>query len=185
MVWFQLGLEHIADINGYDHLLFVLTMMAPFSSKNWKQIAGLITAFTIGHSLTLVLVSLFGSMLSSSVVEIGIAVTILLTALYNSASKPSGVALPIRYVLIGVFGLIHGMGFSNYFTSLLGTEHSIWLPLLSFNIGVETGQIAFAMFVLLFQYILIKFMNVSHRSWQLFVSGGAAFVALTLILNRL
>jgi hypothetical protein len=185
MVWFQLGLEHIADIHGYDHLLFVLAMMAPYSMNNWKQIAWLITAFTLGHSLTLALVSLSGPLLSSQVVEMGIAITILATALYNSSSKVTGVAVPIRDALVGVFGLIHGMGFSNYFTSLLGTEHSIWLPLLSFNVGVEVGQIGFAVCVLLVQWVVIQVLRVSQRSWQLFVSGGAAFVALTLILDRL
>ncbi len=185
MIWLQLGFEHILDPAGFDHMLFVLAMLAPLSYKHMKQVALMITAFTLGHSITLAWVSFAGPILDSALVESGIAITILATALLALFPGKNTKLNAARYSLVALFGLIHGMGFSGYFTSLLGREQSVVMPLISFNLGVEAGQLLFAAAVLFIQWILVNALKVSQRSWQLFLSGGASFVALTLILERI
>jgi hypothetical protein len=185
MIWLQLGFEHILDPAGFDHMLFILAMLAPLSYKHLKEVALMITAFTLGHSVTLAWVSLSGPLLDSAIVEAGIAVTIFATALLALLPRTNQSVTVMRYALVALFGLIHGMGFTGYFTSLLGREQSVIVPLLSFNLGVEAGQLLFAGIMLLIQWVLVSLLNVSQRGWQLYLSGGASFVALTLILERI
>ena len=77
------GWEHIVDINAYDHLLFVMTLCAAFQLKQWKQILVIITAFTIGHSCTLILSSLDLVPSNSAIIETLIPITIMITAIAN------------------------------------------------------------------------------------------------------
>lgn len=182
--YLTLGFEHILDIQGYDHILFIIALCALYRYSDWKRILILVTAFTIGHSITLALSALGVVVFRSDIIEFLIPLTIALTALYNVIRKESeSVNLNISYLIALVFGWIHGLGFSNYFKALLGKEESIIGPLFAFNIGVELGQLIIVMVTMAISMLLSKYMQVKHRDWTIFVSGGAFAVALTLLLE--
>lgn len=180
--YLQLGFDHILDLNAYDHVLFVVALCAVYTVSEWRKILILVTAFTIGHSITLALSALNMVVFDSNIIEFLIPVTILVTAIYNvwkhnDASK----AIHVTYFMAMFFGWIHGLGFSNYFKALLGKEESIIQPLLAFNVGVEIGQLIIVGFTVLLGYVFMNKIRVSQREWTLFVSGAAAGVALILI----
>ena len=135
VTFLQLGFEHISDVRGYDHMLFIITLCAVYRPEQWKKVLVLVTAFTIGHSVTLVMSALDIMRIPADIVETLIPVTILLTAIHNvtwhrSTKTTFGRDDKIHYSLALVFGFIHGMGFSNYFRALLGSSGEIVLPLL-------------------------------------------------------
>ncbi len=188
----KLGWDHIIDIKAYDHLLFVMTLCAAFTVKEWRKILVIITAFTIGHSLTLALSTLNYIILPSDLVELLIPATILLTALSNiiiknrdETSKTFEKQLIIKYFIALVFGLIHGLGFANNFKFMLGEESSILKQLFAFNSGLELGQITVVIVFMALLWLLTKIFNIIHREWNLFVSGAGAGIAIILILNVL
>jgi uncharacterized membrane protein YfcA len=189
--YLQLGFEHITDPNGYDHILFVVALCAIYSLREWKQVLILVTAFTLGHSLTLALATLQLVQLPSDLIELLIPVTILLTAVLNffHPTKPvpkrgASTRPLLRYPMALLFGLIHGLGFSSYLRSLLGTEESILQPLLAFNLGLELGQILIVGAVLLLAFVVTELLHVQRRSWNLVVSGIIVGMALSLILTN-
>ena len=92
--------------------------------------------------------------------------------------------MSIYYLIALLFGFIHGLGFSNFFRSLLGRESDITMPLFAFNIGLEVGQLLIVGFILLVNYILLSVLNVKQREWNLFISGAAAGIALIMMLER-
>ena len=142
-LYFKLGLQHILDLQGFDHILFILALCAVYVARDWVKILLLITAFTLGHSLTLALATFQIIQIRSEVIEFLIPVTIAFTALVTLIKpKPnSGKGIQLNYLLALIFGSIHGMGFANYLRSLLGKEASIWQSLLAFNVGLEVGQL--------------------------------------------
>lgn len=183
--YLQLGWEHILDIEGYDHMLFLVALLALYTIRQWKPVLILITAFTIGHSITLLLAGLRGPMIDGDLVEFLIPVTILITVTGNLllANKIQQKGFGWRYAMAGFFGLIHGMGFSNFFNELMGPEAEIVTPLLAFNLGIELGQIVFVLILLIIQFLLINFTRMQTRSWNLVLSGAAGGVALTLLIE--
>jgi len=184
-LYLELGLEHIADLQGYDHILFVAMLCAVYTFKEWKKVLILVTAFTIGHSLTLALATLNIIRVSNAWVEFLIPVTIFITAVGNMVSgKPGNASTRLKYAMALFFGLIHGLGFSNYLRSLLGTHDSILFPLLAFNIGVELGQILIVLCILTLT-TLILFFKLKQRDWILVLAGAGAGIALTLMVERL
>ena len=186
-IYLPLGFQHITDIHGYDHILFVVALCAIFRLKDWKKVAFLITAFTIGHSVTLALATLNIITYSSKLIELLIPITIFLTCVLNFFHKSAEYSLGkentsiFRYPMAMTFGLIHGMGFSNYLRSLLGKEESIWQPLLAFNIGLEIGQLVIVAISLIISSLLLDILRVKKHDWNLILSGIVAGVALTLI----
>ena len=183
-VYLNLGFEHISDINAYDHILFITALCAVYRISEWKNILILVTAFTIGHSITLALSALKIIGFPSDVIEFLIPVTIIITALYN-VLKPQGEVrrIMLNYFLALFFGLIHGLGFSNYFRALLGKEENIVQPLLAFNIGVELGQLAIVAVILAVSYVVMDLFKARQREWNLFISGAAAGIATILLLE--
>ena len=188
LTFLQLGFQHIASLSAHDHLLFIITLCAVYRLVEWKKILVLVTAFTIGHSLTLVLAGFNILRVPSHWVEFLIPVTILLTGLHNvwagnTAGGTFSKAVSINYLLALFFGLIHGMGFANFFRSLMGEDGGITLQLFSFNAGIELGQLLIVgiFFVLLF--VLSRFLKFEHRDWNLFISGMGAGGAIILILQ--
>lgn len=193
LIYLRLGFDHITDPGGYDHILFVVALCAVYTLRQWRQVLILVTAFTIGHSITLALATLQLIRYKTALIELLIPITILITAIVNfffreskarvartsRLSKPSG-----RYVLALTFGLIHGMGFSNYLRSLLGREVSIIQPLLAFNIGLEIGQLVIVSFILAITYVVLDIARSSRLRWTLIVSGIVAGMALSLIINN-
>ncbi len=185
--FFVSGWNHIVDINAYDHLLFVMTLCAAFRLTQWKQILVIITAFTIGHSGTLILSALDFIPANSKLIDMLIPVTIMITAIanitnYDKTSKFSDAK--IKYGIALIFGLIHGLAFASNFKFMM-FGGSIILPLLSFNIGIEVGQL---FIVLLFMGLLWIYSNIikaEHFKWNLFVSGAGFGIAATILLKAL
>src|SRR5215211_4882222 len=142
-LYFQLGLEHILDWQGYDHMLFIAALCLRYLLKDWRKVLILVTAFTIGHSITLALSVLSYINIPSAWIEFLIPVTIVITALSNlfqPNTEPKR-KFPLIYFYALFFGLIHGLGFSNYLKSLLGRGTSVVSELLAFNLGLEAGQL--------------------------------------------
>jgi hypothetical protein len=188
LTFLQLGYQHIADLSAFDHLLFIMTLCAVYQLAEWKKILILITAFTIGHSLTLVLAGFNILRVHSEWVEFLIPVTILLTALHNVGSKKAeggtfSRKVSTNYFLALFFGLIHGMGFANFFRSLMGEAGSIALPLFSFNVGIELGQILIVSLFFGFLFLLKRIFSFEHHSWNVFISGAGAGGAVILIVQ--
>lgn len=183
-VYLELGIDHIADLQGYDHILFVAMLCAVYTFKEWKRVLILITAFTIGHSLTLALATLNIIRVPTVWVEFLIPVTIFITATGNMITgNPGKAPARVKYTLAMFFGLIHGLGFSNFLRSLLGKHDSIAVPLLAFNIGVELGQILIVLCILILTALML-FFKLKQRDWTLVLAGAGAGIALTLMLER-
>lgn len=193
--YFQLGFEHITDINGYDHMLFLLALCGVYLYRDWQKILILVTAFTIGHSTTLALAVLNVIPVSASWIEFLIPVTIVATSIKNivgglqneETNEPAqglqAWTLELNYLMALAFGLIHGMGFSNYLRSLLGDD--LLLPLFSFNIGLELGQLLVVAVIFLVQFALINAISVKHKYWNLVVSLVAGGNSLLLAAQRI
>jgi hypothetical protein len=186
-IYFQIGLKHVLDIHAYDHVLFLIALAVPFSFKDWKQIVMLVSMFTIGHTLALLL-SIFGIIaIKVNVVELLIPITILITALFNlftagKSSKKESINLVFFITLF--FGIIHGLGFSNYFKSILGgTPSSKLIPLGEFALGIEAAQIVVVFVVLLLSYIVQTVFRFSKRDWTLVMSAFIIGVVLPMIIE--
>ena len=183
----QLGFEHISDFAGYDHMLFLVALCAIYKIQHWQRILVLVTAFTIGHSVTLILSSLDIFTIPSHIIEFLIPVTIFLAALNNViGANPTEKTTKMNknYAMALFFGFIHGMGFSNYFKALLMDASSVVMPLLGFNIGIELGQILVVFFIVSIAYIFINKLGVKHRDWNVFISGAAAGISLIFIFEN-
>ena len=183
-LYFQLGTEHILDINGYDHILFVIALCAIYAAQDWKKVLILVTAFTIGHSITLALSALDIIHFQSDVIEFFIPVTIFITAFANIIRKQNTLKqgfVNLNYFFGLFFGLIHGLGFSNYLKSLLGRNESIVSPLLAFNLGLELGQIIIILVFVVISFLFIGLFNVARRDWNLVISSAVAGIAITIL----
>ncbi|MDR2847704.1 MAG: HupE/UreJ family protein [Bacteroidales bacterium] len=183
-LYLKLGIAHIADWQGYDHILFVAMLCAVYTFRQWKTVVVLVTAFTIGHSITLALASLQVIRLSSAWVEFLIPVTIFLTAMGNIVTGGSAKLVRLKYVAALFFGLIHGLGFSTYLRSLLGGS-SVVKPLLAFNIGVEIGQLIIVLCILILTAIFVNLARIKQRDWILTLSGAGAGISFILLMERL
>jgi len=191
-VYLRLGLDHILDLSGYDHILFVVALAALYTLHRWRHLLILVTAFTLGHSLTLALATLDMVRVDSGLVEFLIPLTILTTALLNIGETVLDPQLretdiesrrvwQAKYVLAAAFGLIHGLGFSNFLRAVLGGEESLLLPLLAFNIGLEVGQIVILGVVLVLAEAATRTAVVSRRTWGLIVSALVVLITLTIL----
>jgi len=180
--YFELGFDHILDLQGYDHILFVIALCAVYTLKQWRQILILVTAFTIGHSLTLILAGLELISIPADVIEFLIPLTILITAIFNIVKgAPTEKIIRWNYILALSFGLIHGLGFSNYFKALIGKEENIVGILFPFNLGVELGQLVIVAGTLFAGFLFMNLLKTKQRDWNLIVSGAAAGIAITLM----
>lgn len=182
-----MGFEHISDFNGYDHMLFIMVLCAVYKAEDWKKIALLITAFTVGHSLTLALSALKVITPGSYAIELLIPLTILAASVANILQDPSQPASGIRtrYLLALLFGCIHGLGFSNFFNALVGDSMDITLPLFAFNIGLELGQLLIVVLFFGIYFILTRIKDISPQSWNIFISGAGVGVSFIMILERI
>lgn len=187
-LYFGLGKDHILDYtNGYDHILFVIALCVLSSIRDWKRVLILITAFTLGHSVTLALATLDIISVKVELIEFLIPVTILITAVSNIFKKDevlSTFGLRLNYAYAVFFGLIHGLGFSNYLKSILGRDESIITQLLAFNIGLEFGQIVIVAIFLITGFILVDLFGVNRRDWKLVISSAVAGIALILVKEK-
>ncbi len=191
--YLQLGFLHICSWQATDHLTFLLALCAPYVLADWRRVLALVTSFTVGHSITLALATLGVVVANAAVVETLIPVTIILTALVNMKQAGPALARQARRetsllwtapnALAAAFGLIHGLGFSNYLRALLGAQRRPVVELLSFNLGVELGQLLVVSIILLLGFMLLRVLGVARRDWVLTVSGAALGVATLLLLQ--
>ena len=187
-LYFDLGKQHILDTNGYDHILFVIALCTLYSLHQWKQVLILVTAFTIGHSIILALATLEIISVDAALIEFLIPVTIFITAVSNMVKKgetSTARSLQLNYAYAAFFGLIHGMGFSNYLKSILGRDESIVTQLLAFNLGLELGQLIIVAFFLVLGFILVDLFGVNRRDWKLVISSAIAGIALILMKDKI
>jgi hypothetical protein len=182
----QIGFNHIANLSGMDHILFVAALCIRYQLSDWKKWLLLVTAFTIGHSITLVL-SVFNFIeFSTNWIEFLIPVTILITSISNMFVKKFSfnARFPIIYFFALFFGLIHGLGFSFYLKSLLGIQQNIAPALLAFNLGLEIGQILIVMAILVISFIFVTLLKAPRRDFILIATGGIFALSLQMAIER-
>lgn len=185
-LYYGLGLDHILDVNGYDHILFVVVLCALYQSSDWKRVLVLVTSFTTGHSITLALATLGYISINSDFIEFLIPVTILMTAISNLFTKEHKISdgkLYRNYLFAGLFGLVHGLGFSNYLRALLGGDTSILMQLFAFNVGLEVGQIIIVGIFMIVSFIFVSIAGIARRDWKLIISSAVGGIALMLMLE--
>jgi hypothetical protein len=184
-LFFEIGTEHILDWrNGYDHILFVVALCAVYVIGDWKRILILVTAFTIGHSITLALATLRIISFNSELIEFLIPLTILITAISNLFQREDQIYernIHLNYLFASFFGLIHGLGFSNNLREILGQSGSIASPLLAFNLGLELGQIIIVGIFMVLSFLTVDLFGVKRRDWKTIISSAIAGMALILI----
>ncbi|MCH2195645.1 HupE/UreJ family protein [Kordia sp.] len=185
--FFTNGWEHIVDINAYDHLLFVMTLCAAFKLTQWKQVLIIITAFTIGHSVTLILSSLDIIPTNPTIIELLIPFTIMITAIanivnYDKRAKFSDAKF--KYLIALIFGLIHGLAFASNFKFMLFGDDII-TPLFLFNVGIEVGQLFIVFLFMIALWLYTKVIKGEHLKWNIFISGAGFGIAATIFLNVL
>ncbi|MEL6811117.1 MAG: HupE/UreJ family protein [Bacteroidota bacterium] len=181
------GWEHIVDINAYDHLLFVMTLCAAFTIKQWKQVLVIITAFTIGHSGTLILSALDIIPTNPKLIDLLIPFTIMITAIANIVNYGKEGRFSdakIKYAIALVFGLIHGLAFASNFKFMLFGD-SIIMPLFLFNIGIEAGQLFIVLLFMIALWLYTRVIRGEHLKWNLFISGAGFGIAATIFLNAI
>ncbi|MBN2237381.1 MAG: HupE/UreJ family protein [Bacteroidales bacterium] len=179
-LYLKLGFQHIIDLQGYDHMLFLLALTASYRINELKKVVILITAFTIGHSISLALSTLQFILVPAPIIEFLIPLTIFITSVQNFFPRTEQ-RTNLLYASSLVFGLIHGMGFSNYLKVLLGQEVSIIQPLLAFNVGLEIGQLLIVSLYFIILYIYTRFICQNHNYWKMGLSALAVIVAVFLM----
>ena len=188
-LYLDLGVFHILDFAGYDHMLFVMAIATIYLINDWRKVLILVTAFTIGHSITLALATLELIKYDLELIEFLIPLTISITALANlftrdrrrfEVTQRKGY---INYFFAGFFGTIHGLGFSSYLKVLLGAEQNIIKPLFAFNIGLEIGQMVIMILFLMLSTVFVDFFGVDRRDWKLIISSIILGISVTLILG--
>lgn len=183
--YFIEGWKHIISLDALDHQLFILALAALYTLRDWRQVLILVTAFTIGHSITLALSTFEVVTVDSELVEFLIPCTIAVTAATNFFYKdghPKNVQL--NYFLALFFGLIHGLGFANFIRFAIPKGGNIGWPLLQFNLGLEAGQVVFVTALLLLAYLMVHIIGVNRRWWIWLLSGAVFILALKLIVER-
>lgn len=190
LIYLQLGYQHITDLQGYDHILFVIALCAIYRITDWQKILYLVTAFTIGHSITLALAALKLIDYSTDFIELLIPITIIVTCISNFFHRSTDSVLDpeefsrTRYLFALMFGLIHGMGFSNYLRSLLGKDQNIIPQLLAFNIGLELGQLVIVSMSIMLSFVILDGFKVKKHTWNLVLSAFVAGVAFKLVTEK-
>ncbi len=186
--YFKEGLFHVLDWDAYDHILFLIVLTVPYLFTNWKKLLTLVTVFTLGHTLSLALSAYGVIKVNSSLVEILIPITILITALYNifTAGKKSRNTKMGIYVFSALFfGLIHGLGFSTYFKMMTASSESKLLPLIEYTLGIEAAQIIIVFAVLIISFVGQAIFRFSQRDWVMVISAIVIGVAIPVFKNAL
>ena len=185
-LYFETGWHHIISLDALDHILFIAALASVYLIQDWRQVLILVTAFTIGHSLTLALSVYDVIRFNQNWVEFLIPCTILLTAVFNVVLKQKAASkLQWNYILALLFGLIHGMGFANSIRFMLSKAQGIALPLLSFNIGLEAGQVAVVAVILVLSYIVVNLGQCRQKWWILALSSIAFLFAVKMAAERI
>ncbi|MEL6391285.1 MAG: HupE/UreJ family protein [Bacteroidota bacterium] len=182
----RMGIDHIWSEDAYDHILFLITICATYKPKAWRQLVVLVTAFTIGHALTIFLASLYGSALSQPMTEWLVGLTIVLGAMYNLGFSADWHQRHrwLNYVVVIGFGLIHGLAFSGMFRALAFEGGDLIGVLLGFNLGVEAGQLAIVLLIYGLAWLVVKQWKVPFSYWRIGLSAVALVYGLYLMWER-
>lgn len=184
--YFGLGWEHIISWGALDHQLFIAALSAIYILTDWKHVLILVTAFTIGHSLTLALSVMDVVRFNSKWVEFLIPCTIVVTAFSNLFQKKfTAKSIRINYFLALFFGLIHGMGFANALRPMLARDQSLGWGLLGFNVGLEAGQLVVVTVFLVLGKVILDLFRVNRREWVIFLSAAVFSLALQMVFERI
>ena len=185
-LYFNLGLTHVLDINAYDHVLFLIALIVPYSFKDWKRVLLLVTMFTLGHTLALILAVYQIIVVQVDIIEFLIPVTIFITAFYHilTAGKAAQKGIGFAAFITLFFGIIHGLGFSNYFKSILpGSASDKLLPLLEFAVGIEAAQLIVVLIVLIISTLVQTVFRFSLRDWTLVAAAFVMGVVLPMLIE--
>jgi len=172
--YFKIGLDHVLDWQAYDHVLFLIVLTVPYAFKDWQRVLLMVSLFTLGHSLALVLSVYNVVRVNAGLVEFLIPVTIFIAALYNVFTAGKGGKkdkLGLLLITALFFGLIHGLGFSNFFKELTAHLDNRMLPLLEFALGIEASQVLIVLIVLIISFIFQPIFRFSRRDWMMVISA--------------
>lgn len=183
--YFTEGWKHIVSTDALDHQLFILALAVVYTFSDWKKVLVLVTAFTIGHSLTLALSVLDIIRLSSSWVEFLIPITIVLTSLWNIINGKPVKNVNTNYFLALFFGLIHGLGFANSIRMMLASDQSLGWGLFGFNVGLEVGQIVVVLIILLIGKLLLDIIKIPQRIYIFVISAVVLVFAAKMAIERI
>lgn len=183
--YFGLGWHHIISPEAFDHILFIIALSAIYTVEDWKRVLILVTAFTIGHSITLALSVLDIIRLPGKWVEFLIPCTIVFTAISNLFQRHfDKKSVQVNYYLALFFGLVHGLGFANALRFMLASDQPLAPALFAFNVGLEVGQIILVSILLLIAYLMVKRLHINRREWVLFISASVFALAFKMALER-
>ncbi|GAA4800777.1 HupE/UreJ family protein [Litoribaculum gwangyangense] len=186
--WFnvQYGINHVLDINAYDHVLFLIVLTVPYVFKDWKRVLLLVSMFTLGHTLSLVLAAYNVISVNATIVEFLIPITIMVVALFNVFTSGKGAQkekVGVLFLSTLFFGLIHGLGFAREFQMFLGDSDNKLVLLLEFALGIELAQVIIVFIVLFLGYIVQTIFRFSKRDWIMVISAIVVGLVIPMILN--
>ncbi|XCF06964.1 HupE/UreJ family protein [Tamlana crocina] len=186
--WFNVeyGINHVLDINAYDHVLFLIVLTVPYLFRDWKRVLLLVTMFTLGHTLSLVLAAYGVVSVDAAMVEFLIPITIMVVALFNVFTSGKGAQrekVGVLFLSTLLFGLIHGLGFAREFRMLLGDSDNKLVMLLEFALGIELAQVIIVFIVLFLGYIVQTIFRFNKRDWIMVISAIVVGLVIPMILN--
>lgn len=187
MFYFQQGLFHVLDWKAYDHILFLIALTVIYSFSDWIRILFLITLFTLGHTLTLLLAAYEIIQINTIYIEFLIPATIFITALFNlftagKSSKKSKISINLIFAFF--FGLIHGLGFAGYFRMIVAANEDKLLPLLEFALGIEAAQLVVVLLILILGFSVQTIFRFSKRDWVLVISSLIMGIVIPILIEN-
>jgi hypothetical protein len=181
------GINHVLDINAYDHVLFLIVLTVPYLFKDWKRVFMLVTMFTLGHTISLLL-AVYGAVnVKSSIIEFLIPITIFIVALFNVFTSGKGAQkekIGVLFFSTLFFGLVHGLGFASEFRMYIGKVQSKLVPLLEFALGIEIAQVIIVFIVLFLGYVFQTVFRFNKRDWVMVISAVVVGLVIPLLLNN-
>lgn len=186
IIYFKMGLTHVLDFSAYDHILFLIVLAVVFNNFQWRKVIWLVTLFTLGHSITLALSAYKILEIKMDLIEFLIPLTIFITGFINvvNAKNETTEKGNINLILALIFGLIHGLGFSNYFKMMIGKEEDKLFPLIEFALGIEVAQIIIVLSILIIGLLLKTFLKVERRDWILVCSSIVIGFSIQMMIDR-
>jgi hypothetical protein len=186
--WFniQYGINHVLDLNAYDHVLFLIVLTVPYMFKDWKRVLLLVSMFTLGHTLSLILAVYDIISVKAQMVEFLIPITILIVAVFNVFTSGKGAQkekIGILFLSTLFFGLIHGLGFAREFKMLLGDTDNKLILLFEFALGIELSQIIIVFVVLFIGFLMQTIFRFNKRDWIMIISAIVVGLVIPMILN--
>ena len=186
-LYFKMGLHHVLDFSAYDHILFLIVLAVVFNFNQWKKVLWLVTLFTLGHSITLALSAFEILRIQVDIIEFLIPLTIFITGLVNiiTINKTPNENENINLLFALFFGLIHGLGFSNYFKMMVGREEDKLFPLVEFALGIEAAQIIIVLGILSIGTLILSVKKIKREYWILISSSIVILISIKMMFERI